>query len=83
MRAVDMLLMMMIMNTIISTMFRVAYITLKEPTEVTVHGQVIGTWTPAGTSIPAVIQPLVVSVKEPVVGVTFTPAPKPIRTSRR
>jgi hypothetical protein len=71
-------IMMMIMNTITSTLFRVTYITINEPTEVTVNGRVIGTWMPS-VMAESVKAPVRESGSIPLR--TFTPVPKP--TTRR
>lgn len=40
-------------KTLASSQFRLLYTKLTEPTDVTVSGHVIGTWTPASQSAPA------------------------------
>lgn len=62
------------MHKVTSTQFRVLYASLKEPTQVTVNGHVIGTWMPAAMDVARE------EVKVPVIETrTFTPAPKPSR----
>jgi len=81
------------MDKMTSTAFRVTLMNLERPVEVTVHGRVIGTWTPVGqiADPEADYQALVKSVTKKSVNTPttprpamsmFTPAPKP-GTSRR
>lgn len=38
------------MKNLTSTRFRLSFLELQEATQVTVHGRVVGTWTPLGTA---------------------------------
>jgi len=72
------------MDRVTSVVFKVTLMDLKEPVEVTVHGRVIGTWTPAGIDVPSTDEVKDwMDVKVPTTSAarTFTPVPKP--TSRR
>jgi len=71
------------MNRMTSAAFRVMIMDLEQAVEVTVHGQVIGTWTPIkGAAKPVMDEAPREGVKAPVsaamnVSRTFTPVPKP------
>lgn len=64
------------MNRMTSTAFRVTLMDLEQPVEVTVHGQVIGTWTPIKDAAKTVTPDVKVPVQDGWIK-TFTPAPKP------
>ena len=71
------------MKSMPSSEYRKSFAGLTEPVAVTVHGHVIGTWTPTGAKIPYA------DTWEPVLGPhgllgprTFTPAPKPGKRKR-
>jgi len=68
------------MNRMTSTAFRVTLMDLEQPVEVTVHGQVIGVWTPKGAAKPVIDERPRESVKTQEFR-AFTPVPKP--TTRR
>jgi hypothetical protein len=70
------------MNRMTSVAFKVMLMDIEAPVEVTVHGAVIGTWTPKGVPMESTKAPTgdVGREKEPALFArSFSPAPKPSR----